>query len=114
MRVGRLARVVLDALVRVLCPVSQCLEFNRRGAAPGRIESDLPRALNHFDGIQHRRVGSCPTLLGGMNGVAENDQAHTQARLAQTQYQMSVAMLLNVMGKTETRFEESSDDTTQL
>jgi outer membrane protein TolC len=42
--------------------------------------------------------------------VAENHQTHSQVLLAQVQYQTSVAMLLNVMGKTPIDFEESVDD----
>lgn len=42
--------------------------------------------------------------------VAEDYQAHTQHLLAQAQVQTSVAMLLNVMGKTQTEFKEFSND----
>jgi outer membrane protein TolC len=42
--------------------------------------------------------------------VAEDYQTRTQQLLAQAQVQTSVAMLLNVMGKTQTEFKEFSND----
>jgi len=70
----------------------------------GRVVRD------HLSELRHQHAQGLVQTSDLLSLVADENQARTQHLLAQMKYQTTVAMLLNVMGKTQTEFKESSDD----